>query len=56
MTYPIVQANDLTSMGVTITPPSYVDISPLQAATLALHGAYTSKRDPRRKQRMRRLT
>ena len=24
MTYPIVQANDLTSMGVTITPPSYV--------------------------------
>lgn len=32
-----------------------IDISPLQAATLALHGAYTSKRDPRRKQRMRRL-
>lgn len=24
MTYPIVQANDLTSIGVTITPPSYV--------------------------------
>lgn len=34
---------------------SDIDISPLQAATLALHGAYTSKRDPRRKQRMRRL-
>ena len=24
MTYPIVQATDLTSMGVTLTPPSYV--------------------------------
>lgn len=32
-----------------------IDISPLQAVTLALHGAYKSKRDPRRKQRMRRL-
>ncbi len=34
---------------------SDIDISPLQAATLALHGAFTSKRNPRRKQRMRRL-
>ena len=34
---------------------SDVEISPLQAATLALHGAFTTKRKPGRKQRLRRL-
>lgn len=34
---------------------SDVEISPLQAATLALHGAFTTRRKPGRKQRLRRL-
>lgn len=34
---------------------SDVEISPLQATTVALHGAFTTKRRPGRKQRLRRL-